>query len=732
MKKSIFNRLTTGLTALALVIAQVIMPAHAAFATKPDSNGMVSNNKVTVCHRTSSGSNPYVQQDIADDAAANREVNKVNGTIGVYPQADWGDIIPPFVYVHHEGGSEVSTHIPGLNWTVEGQAIYNNDCNIPGSATAVNGTFSDACGPAFNATFVETPTTGVTYHASTTGNTITVTATANAGYTLTNPNWSQTHTDQLVACQSDDKHATAVDGVFADKCGDTFNLTFTPAVTEGVDYHQSQTGNTITVTAAAKSGYVLDNPGWTQTATDQLAPCPTIKPCTTNTTSVVSKYEDFADYNDTRANGHTEFTTDGLHIYTDGNTDMGPRTDGVAGTWNTDKVAWYNALAPYSLADIGTPSIDYTNTAGGVPGMQIALDKDGDGIADGILVGEPASYGDNWWSNSSFGIASGMGYTSYGTLQDYLTANPKAQVIAVGFSLGSGVKGDGVLHSLTFGCQTWVFKKAPRVPTVCTLKDNTYTKPWTYDGEEYPFAGAWPENGVPATATFTDKGLHLTTPAEESYTLGFFDGNNTPLIDINPMSYRTMRDSSSTGYSGTLPAYILYVDTDGNAATDNSKYFFYEPYYNGTVLTDTWQDWNLTGSAKWYVSGTGQALKTWDQLLAMYPDATVAYYGFNQGTSNAGASTYIAYMQFDCATAAFAGGKGGVEEPETPTTPTTPTTPATPSTPVVGGKGSVVAPTTATELPETGAGTNALIIGLIAAAAAYGAVYFAQPKRLYE
>jgi LPXTG-motif cell wall-anchored protein len=37
-----------------------------------------------------------------------------------------------------------------------------------------------------------------------------------------------------------------------------------------------------------------------------------------------------------------------------------------------------------------------------------------------------------------------------------------------------------------------------------------------------------------------------------------------------------------------------------------------------------------------------------------------------------------------------------------------------------------------TELPETGADTNALMIGLLASAAAYGAVYFAQPKRRYE
>ncbi len=275
-----------------------------------------------------------------------------------------------------------------------------------------------------------------------------------------------------------------------------------------------------------------------------------------------------------------------------------------------------------------------------------------------------------------------------------------------------------------------VCTKTPRVPTVCVLTNNTYTAPWMYNGKTYPFAGAFPTTGTPAVAEFTDDGLYLSTPANESYTLGRLDAGNTPIADIDKMSYKVMRDSSSTPYVGgfnqTLPAYIIYVDLDGNLAnTTDQKHFFYEPYYNGVVTEDTWLTPSLTGSAKWYVSGTGQALKTWDQLVAMYPNAVAIYYGFNQGTSNPGTNAYIAYMEFDCATTAFTAGRGEVEEPPTPVTPTTPVVP------VVPGKGSVTPPTV-TELPETGAGTNALLIGLLASAAAYGAVYFAQPKRRYE
>ena len=269
-----------------------------------------------------------------------------------------------------------------------------------------------------------------------------------------------------------------------------------------------------------------------------------------------------------------------------------------------------------------------------------------------------------------------------------------------------------------------VCTKTPREPQPCTVSNNVYVAPWMYDEETYPFAGAWPEEGVPATATFVADGLYLTTPEIESYTYGLIDAGNTYLTDIDAMSYKTKRASTSTGYAQTLPAYILYVDVDGNPLTDNSTYFFYEPYYNSTVVEDDWQTWNLTGSAKWYVSGTGQALKTWDQLVAMYPDAKAIAYGYNQGTYNQGAITTIALMEFDCAVTAFTAGRG-TNPPVIPDTPVTPVIPVVPATPVLPA-----------ELPHTGptqdGSAKGLLLALGAAIVTYGAVYFAQPKRRYE
>ncbi len=79
--------------------------------------------KVTICHSTSSQSNPYNVQNPAKTA----DVSGHDGHDGVvwYPgiTVAWGDIIPPFAYI---GGT-----YSGQNWTTEGQAIFNNGCNIP-------------------------------------------------------------------------------------------------------------------------------------------------------------------------------------------------------------------------------------------------------------------------------------------------------------------------------------------------------------------------------------------------------------------------------------------------------------------------------------------------------------------------------------------------------------------------------------------------------------------------
>ncbi len=130
------------------------------------------------------------------------------------------------------------------------------------------------------------------------------------------------------------------------------------------------------------------------------------------------------------------------------------------------KAAGYYAT-DFALQDAGTPNIEFAGTPTGIlPSLQLDVSTRTETVFRmGNLVYEPWAYGDgNYWSNGDFGIDPGMGYPSFGTLDDYLTANPNARVIAIGYSLGSGVQGDAVIAKLTAGCVEYTFTALFRRP----------------------------------------------------------------------------------------------------------------------------------------------------------------------------------------------------------------------------------------------------------------------------
>ncbi|MET3770322.1 hypothetical protein ABIB15_003032 [Marisediminicola sp. UYEF4] len=193
--------------------------------------------------------------------------------------------------------------------------------------------------------------------------------------------------------------------------------------------------------------------------------------------------DDFeASLSDTRATGHYELVGSGLRVYTDGAT-------------STDKVAEYIGTST-RLATVGEPTLEFTNTSlGGTPGYQLLVDFDGDGTTDGILVGEPGSYGNDWWLNNaaaSFVKAAapsttgGSGSAYHGTLDQWREVFPDANVTAFGFSLGSGVKGDGVLNAINFAGTRYTFA----MQTVL-------------DGREACKKGGWETSSAPV---FTNQG----------------------------------------------------------------------------------------------------------------------------------------------------------------------------------------------------------------------------------
>ncbi|MDQ3064681.1 MAG: hypothetical protein M3Q36_00205, partial [bacterium] len=91
----------------------------------------VQPTKVTICHRTNSVLNPYVKISVSvnavDGVGGGDHYGQHKGPLAFSEERarelkdakiKWGDIIPPVPGVHG-----------GLNWTADGQAMYENDCD---------------------------------------------------------------------------------------------------------------------------------------------------------------------------------------------------------------------------------------------------------------------------------------------------------------------------------------------------------------------------------------------------------------------------------------------------------------------------------------------------------------------------------------------------------------------------------------------------------------------------
>lgn len=180
---------------------------------------------------------------------------------------------------------------------------------------------------------------------------------------------------------------------------------------------------------------------------------PTPKVCPTITTGPKATNLDASGWyqSDTRATGKVSFVSGGVNFQT---------TDTANPGSSQNKATLYRAITPTPLSQFGEPSVTFANGGSGVkPGMQVGIDVDGNGTWDGYLVGEPWAYGSqNWWVNKpGFNVPSGMGYTSFGSWADFVAANPKAKVIELGLSLGSGVVGNWTVTNLTAGCTSYTF-----------------------------------------------------------------------------------------------------------------------------------------------------------------------------------------------------------------------------------------------------------------------------------
>lgn len=185
-------------------------------------------------------------------------------------------------------------------------------------------------------------------------------------------------------------------------------------------------------------------------------PCPVVtNACTPGQGDTSTNLNDLWTNVDTRSAGHLEYVDGGLHVWTDDNSSQAKVSEGRA--------------ANFPLHDTGTISLDWTGSTP-PPGVNLFVNFGADGT--GTLVYESVYGQDLWLTNGSSAAVKahapvnggGNGSQWHGTIDQWLTAYPDATVTGFAYSLGSGVLGGGVIHSVTVNCATYAFDYEREVP----------------------------------------------------------------------------------------------------------------------------------------------------------------------------------------------------------------------------------------------------------------------------
>ena len=167
---------------------------------------------------------------------------------------------------------------------------------------------------------------------------------------------------------------------------------------------------------------------------------------------------------------------------------------------------------------------------------------------------------------------------------------------------------------------------------------------WYWGGAAWPAGTSGSATIEASTATGGNGVLHVTTPANESYIWAIKDVSN-PLSGINSLSYMSQRVA---GPAFAAPALVLYVDKDGDPATVDGFYTFFEPAYNYPTTStdyDNWNTWNINAASSLFWSGAvvgtkgganGANMYTLDYAKTVFPNATINEYYVNMGTGNTG------------------------------------------------------------------------------------------------
>lgn len=125
-------------------------------------------------------------------------------------------------------------------------------------------------------------------------------------------------------------------------------------------------------------------------------------------------------------------------------------------------------------------------------------------------------------------------------------------------------------------------------------------------------------------------GAQISVTGNERRNLASYEFAGTPLADITALKFTTYNPSAGNGGSANRSAYLNF-NVDFNGTDTWQRRLVFVPSANGTVLQDTWQEWDAIngGNALWtYSGGTwpvtgGTAAKPWSQILSDYPGVRI-------------------------------------------------------------------------------------------------------------
>lgn len=101
----------------------------------------------------------------------------------------------------------------------------------------------------------------------------------------------------------------------------------------------------------------------------------------------------------------------------------------------------------------------------------------------------------------------------------------------------------------------------------------------------------------------------------------------TRLADITELSYHTYQNGDSTVFAASLQLDVDYDASDENTAWQGR--LVYEPYQNGTVIPETWQEWDALAGTWWASGAPGSTICpqsdpcTTEEVLAAFPDSAI-------------------------------------------------------------------------------------------------------------